>query len=161
LITVRSPACSAASSGPRMWALWLAGLGHRRRAGVALFAGLCVFAVPLTSVTAQPPMGRPIPSPSLTLEPIEAQVRLGENLSLVAVARGGEAIRFSIDWTIVEGPAAGTLEIETERPEETGISRALFTPAPATNGVVHVTVRLRQFPTAEAIATIRVVTQNR
>ena len=121
----------------------------------ATLAALCWTAA-LPSL-AQP--GRPsIPVPQVSITPAQAEVAPGRKVMLEAVASGGEVIRFSIDWTLVEGDAAGTVQIEPERPGETGISRATFVPSstagPAT---VHVTARLHQYPAAIAQATITIV----
>ena len=124
----------------------------------AILAALCVAAALPTGAYApagaQP--GRPnIPTPKVSITPAQADVIPGGKVALEALAGGGEAIRFSIDWTLVEGAGAGTLTVEPDRPGETGISRATFLPAPTVGtGTVHVTAQLHQYPAAIAQATI-------
>ena len=104
---------------------------------------------------ARPVPRRPlVPEPRLTLTPASIELAPGERVELVAVPSGGEAMLFSVDWSIREGSTGGTLLPGPGRRED-GSYAAIYQAPGAGSGSFHVVAALHEFPAVRAEATIR------
>ena len=92
--------------------------------------------------------------PSISLEFRESTAQPGSTIVLVARPRGGEAMLFSVDWSVVEGPAGGVVQ---DRGRSADASHEARYTAPSVPGTYHVTATIREFPAATATAEIRVI----
>ena len=93
-----------------------------------------------------------VPTPSIILTPATATAKPHQRINFIAVPHGGEAMLFSVTWTLVEGQTGGRLEFKS-RHNRNGSYLAIYT-APEAAGTYHVSVSLREFPAATAVATI-------
>jgi hypothetical protein len=91
---------------------------------------------------------------TIAIEPARASVRPGDSVILAARARGGEAIRLIIEWSVDEGETGGRVEPFGELAN--GDVSARYTAPPGANGEYHVTVQLRGFPAVRATSVISV-----
>lgn len=119
-------------------------------AAASLLAG-CASSPPAQAQTAARRSNVAPPSIEMVASPIEASRRA--SIVLTARTHGGEAILFSVDWKVVEGASAG--HVEAGRRHDDGSYDATYT-APAASGTYHVTATIREFPSANATAEIRV-----
>jgi len=128
-------------------------ISQRRRRIAAMLVPLIASLVACAAPT--PPAARPsVPQPRLELQPTQLQLAPGGDARLVARPQGGEAILFHVDWQLAEGEAGGRLEPGEARADD-GSYAARYV-APAREGVFHVVARLREYPSVEARAEIRV-----
>ena len=102
-----------------------------------------------------PPRRPRVPQPRVELEPGAIEVAPGSRVQFTARASGGEAILFSVDWSIREGPAGGTIE-PSHRRKDDGSYAAVYQAPQAGSGPFHVVVTLREFPAAVAEASVQV-----
>jgi hypothetical protein len=142
-------------------------LPARRRFVVQAAGSLLSALLPLRAAVADeyPPPGseagpglarRPrVPQPRLELSPAAIEVAPGSRVQFVARASGGEAILFSVDWSIREGTAGGTIVPAPKRDNDGGY-RAEYRAPMAGGGPFHVIATLRQFPAAVAQASVQV-----
>ena len=129
-------------------------------ASASLAAGESIAADPPPSEpdggrTSAPPERPRVRQPRLTLTPANISVSAGQSVEFIARASGGEAMLFSLGWSIREGPAGGTVNPERERRED-GSQAAVYLAPAAAGGVFHVLVTLREFPAVQAEATVEV-----
>ena len=98
-----------------------------------------------------------VPEPRLALAPAAIEVAPGSRVQFIARASGGEAILFSVDWSIREGAAGGTI-LPAPKREEDGSYTAMYQApsAGAGSGPFHVIATLREFPSALAEASVQV-----
>lgn len=132
-----------------------------RAAGCCLFAlllpaGGCAFDLPTPAPAAVPaPARRPlVPQPRLTLTPATLELAPGERVMLLARPSGGEAILFSVDWSIREGTSGGQLFPETGRRED-GSYAAVYQAPQLGSGPFHVRATLHEFPAVGAEASVQ------
>jgi hypothetical protein len=71
------------------------------------------------------------------------------------IASGGEAILFSVDWSIREGEAGGTILPEPKRRDD-GSYAAEYQAPSAGSGPFHVIATLHEFPAVKAEARVQV-----
>jgi hypothetical protein len=139
-----------------------------RRYFVVQAAGSLLFALlPLglgVAAEDQPPGSKPgpglprrprVPQPRLELSPTAIEVAPGSRVQFIARASGGEAILFSVDWSIREGTAGGTIVPARKRGDD-GSYRAEYRAPMVGSGPFHVIARLREFPAAVAQASVQV-----
>ena len=125
-------------------------------ARIASIAGALLLAGCASSSPAQePPAARRsnVTPPSIAVSTREASVATGARIALAAQTRGGEAMLFTVDWKVDEGPAGGTVEAG---PRSAGGQYAATYTAPSSPGTYHVTATIREFPAANATIEIRV-----
>jgi hypothetical protein len=112
----------------------------------------------------QPPSSEPAPGPPrrprvlpprLELSPAAIEVAPGSRVRFVARASGGEAILFSVDWSIREGAAGGTI-VPSRKRQVDGSYMAVYHAPAAGNGPFHVVATLHEFPAAVAEASVQV-----
>src|SRR5258706_11934381 len=137
-----------------------------RRRWVVQAAGIFLLALQSTraEVAAAPPESEPrpalpqrprVPEPRLVLEPAAIEVAPGSRVQFIARASGGEAILFSVDWTIREGAAGGTI-LPAPKRQEDGSYTAMYQAPKVGSGPFHVIATLREFPSALAEASVQV-----
>jgi hypothetical protein len=139
-----------------------------RRKFVVQAAGASLLALlPLRAGVAaeyQPPGSEPGPAPPrrprvaqprLALAPTAIEVAPGSRVQFTARASGGEAILFSVNWSIREGAAGGTILPAPKRRHD-GSYTAVYQAPRAGSGPFHVVVTLREFPATLAEATVQV-----
>ncbi len=97
-----------------------------------------------------------IPKPAISIAPSVAELHPGGRIALVARPSGGEAILFSVTWTILEGGSGGSLDVRPARRVD-GTYTAIYTAPLTPGGTIHVVAALREMPSVEAVATIRVL----
>lgn len=120
-----------------------------------LGAGVADEYQPPGSVPGSGPPRRPkVPQPRVELVPNAIEVAPGSRVRFTARASGGEAILFSVNWSIREGAAGGTIEPARKR-EDDGSYTAVYQAPAAGNGPFHVVATLREFPAAVAEASVR------
>jgi hypothetical protein len=93
-----------------------------------------------------------VPDPMIALSPGEITVDPGARVILTALPSGGEAILFSVDWSVSEGDQGGALAPDDGRHDD-GSFTATYT-APDQGGPFHVVASLHEFPAVQAVATI-------
>jgi len=96
-----------------------------------------------------------VATPFITLSPSSAEVAPGASVVLTAKPQGGEAMLFSVDWRIKEGPAGGAIAGGTARNAE-GAYEATYTAPTAGAGPFHVAASIREYPAATAVTTIAI-----
>jgi hypothetical protein len=102
------------------------------------------------------PLRRPrVAQPRLELSPTAVEVAPGSRLHFVARASGGEAILFSVNWSIREGAAGGTIVPASKRQDDGSYTAEYQAPVVGT-GPFHVIATLREFPAAVAEASVQV-----
>jgi hypothetical protein len=100
-------------------------------------------------------LARPIvPAMHITLTPSTLTVAPGTSVVLTAQARGGEAMRLFVDWSIREGAEGGAIAVTGEHID--GSATAVYTAPAASARPVHVMATVRHFPAVRACATITV-----
>jgi hypothetical protein len=102
-----------------------------------------------------PPQRSRVPQPRVELAPGLVEVAPGSRVQFTARASGGEAILFSVQWSIREGTAGGTIE-PAHRREDDGSYRAVYQAPMVGSGPFHVIATLHEFPAAAAEASVRV-----
>jgi hypothetical protein len=107
----------------------------------------------------EPGSGRPrrprVPQPRLELAPAAIEVAPGSRVQFIARASGGEAILFSVKWSIREGTAGGTI-VPAHKRQDDGSYTAVYQAPTAGSGPFHVIATLHEFPAAAAEASVRV-----
>ena len=142
------------------------------RPRVALLLGLVMSAVgcadqPAAQMMTAPQASDVAPAPSaarrsnvatpfVTLTPSTIDVLPGAKMLLTAKPGGGEAMRFTVEWQVQEGPAGGSIDVDASRHDD-GSYAATYTAPMQGDGPYHVTVRLREYPQADATATVTLV----
>jgi hypothetical protein len=139
-----------------------------RRKFVAQAAGSLLSALlPLragVAVESQPPGSEPGPGlprrprvaqPRIELAPTAIEVAPGSRVQFVARASGGEAILFSVNWSIREGRVGGTIVPARKRQADGGYT-AVYQAPTVGSGPFHVIATLHEFPAAVAEASVRV-----
>jgi hypothetical protein len=142
-------------------------LPARRQFVVQAAGSLLTALLPLRAAVAneyQPPGSEPgsgpprrprVPQPRVELAPSAIEVAPGSRVQFTARASGGEAILFSVNWSIREGAAGGTIE-PARRREDDGSYTAVYQAPTVGSGPFHVIATLREFPAAVAEASVRV-----
>jgi hypothetical protein len=102
-----------------------------------------------------PPRRPRVPQPRLELSPTAIEVVPGSRVQFIARASGGEAILFSVDWSIREGTAGGTI-VPARKREDDGSYTAEYRAPMVGSGPFHVIATLREFPAAVAEASVQV-----
>ena len=102
-----------------------------------------------------PPQRPRVPEPRLALAPTAIEVAPGSRVQFTARASGGEAILFSMEWSIREGAAGGTIRPAPGRQDD-GSYTAVYQAPGVGSGPFHVIVTLREFPAALAEASVQV-----
>jgi hypothetical protein len=102
-----------------------------------------------------PPQRPRVPQPRLELAPATIEVTPGSRVQFNARASGGEAILFSVNWSIREGTAGGTI-VPAPKRQDDGSYTAVYQAPKAGSGPFHVIARLHEFPAAVAEASVRV-----
>ena len=93
--------------------------------------------------------------PSITLSPADIQLSAGQSVTLTARPQGGEAIRFTVDWSIREDAAGSTITSTGVRNAD-GTYSAIYTAPKVAAGSFTVEAKIREFPSAIALATIQI-----
>ena len=93
--------------------------------------------------------------PALSIEPMDITVKSGEQVIIRAHPHGGEAILFSVDWSVLEGQAGGTIVVQNQQTNEDSYV-AVYEAPTAGNGPFHVIATLHEYPVVNATATIHV-----
>ena len=76
-------------------------------------------------------------------------------MQFIARASGGEAILFSVNWSIREGAAGGTI-LPAPKRQDDGSYAAVYQAPKVGSGPFHVIATLREFPAAVAQASVQV-----
>ena len=139
-----------------------------RRKFVVQAAGASLLALlPLRAGVAaeyQPPGSEPGPAPPrrprvaqprIELAPAAIEVAPGSRVQFIARASGGEAILLSVNWSIREGTAGGTIVPASKRQAD-GSCTAEYQAPTVGSGPFHVIATLREFPAAVAEASVQV-----
>jgi hypothetical protein len=106
-------------------------------------------------ITAAAPRRSNVAPPTLTLLPASVTLTAGSSMVFTARPAGGEAMLFSVDWAVDEGPAGGTVSATGKHLSDGGYE-ARYT-APSTGfGPFHLVARLHEYPSAQAVASITV-----
>ena len=133
---------------------------------VLCFAGLLLGCAGETSASDPPnlslnstvnPRRSNVLPPSITLLPADVQLSVGQSVIFTARPQGGEAILFAVDWSIREDAAGGTIASTGVRNAD-GTYSATYTAPKAAAGSFTVEAKIREFPSAFALATVRVRT---
>jgi len=142
-------------------------LSTRRQFVVQAAGSLLAALLPLRAGAAdeyQPPESEPgtgpprrprVPQPHVELAPGAIEVAPGSRVQFAARVSGGEAILFSVNWSIREGTAGGTIEPARTRQDD-GSYTAVYQAPTVGIGPFHVIATLREFPAAVAEASVRV-----
>ena len=142
-------------------------LPARRQFVVQAAGSLLAPLLPLRAAVAdeyQPPRSDPnleaprrprVPQARVELAPGAIEVAPGSRVQFTARASGGEAILFSVDWSIREGAAGGTI-VPARKREDDGSYTAVYQAPTVGSGPFHVIATLREFPAAVAEASVRV-----
>ncbi len=93
--------------------------------------------------------------PRLELSPSAIEVAPGSRVQFIARAFGGEAILFSVDWSIREGASGGRILPAPKRQKE-GSCTAVYRAPTLGSGPFHVIAALREFPAVVAEASVQV-----
>ena len=101
-----------------------------------------------------PPRPR-VAQPRIELAPAAIEVAPGSRVQFTARASGGEAILFSVDWSIREGAAGGTI-VPARKRQADGSCTAVYQAPTVGSGPFHVIAILREFPAAVAEASVHV-----
>jgi hypothetical protein len=96
-----------------------------------------------------------VPEPRLALAPTAIEVAPRSRVQFIARVTGGEAILFSVNWSIREGAAGGTILPAPKRQADGGYT-AVYQAPMVGNGPFHVIATLREFPAAVAEASVQV-----
>jgi hypothetical protein len=123
---------------------------------LSLMAGVAAEVQPPESEPGPGPPPRPrVAQPRLALAPTVIEVAPGSRVQFTARASGGEAILFSVNWSIREGKAGGTI-VPARKRQDDGSYTAVYQAPRVGSGLFHVIVTLREFPSAQAEATVQV-----
>jgi len=98
---------------------------------------------------------RILATPTLTISPETLEMTLGAQVILSAKASGGEAMLFSVDWSIKEGENGGRIEPGI-RNSSGAIEATYFSPGSGL-GPFHIEAKLHEYPSATAKAIIYIV----
>ncbi len=128
------------------------------RIGAVLSLGLAVIGCSAPSAAQAPSGARRsnVVPPFVTLEPAAVELAPGASVRLTARPRGGEAMLFSIDWRIDEGPAGGVIADGTARLADGSFQATYIAPATGA-GPFHVAASIREYPAAAAVTTITIL----
>ena len=119
-------------------------------------AGVAAERQPAGSEPGPAPPQRPrVPEPRLALAPTAIEVAPGSRVQFIARVSGGEAILFSVNWSIREGATGGTIVPAPKRQADGGYT-AVYQAPRVGSGPFHVIATLREFPAAVAEASIQV-----
>jgi hypothetical protein len=102
-----------------------------------------------------PPRRPRVPQPRLELSPKSIEVAPGSRVKFIARASGGEAMLFSVKWSIREGAAGGTI-VPARKREDDGSYTAEYRAPVTGGGPFHVIASLREYPAAVAEASVQV-----
>jgi hypothetical protein len=142
-------------------------LPARRKFAVQAAGSLLTALLPLRAGVAdeyQPPGSEPgsgpprrprVPQPRVELAPSSIEVAPGSRVQFTARASGGEAILLSVNWSIREGAAGGTL-VPARKRQDDGSYTAVYQAPTVGSGPFHVIATLREFPSAVAEASVQV-----
>jgi len=89
-----------------------------------------------------------LPTPTLTLFPDTVQIFAGTQITLTAKPSGGEAMLFSVDWSINEGETGGRIEAGTRNSE--GAYEATYFAPTSGLGPYHIQAQLHDYPSVTA-----------
>ena len=112
----------------------------------------------------EPPGSEPIPGqprrprvaqPRIELAPAAIEVAPGSSVQFVARCSGGEAMLFSVNWSIREGAGGGTIVPARKRRDDGSYTAEYHAPTVG-SGPFHVVATLREFPAAAAEASVQV-----
>ena len=111
---------------------------------------------PPGSEPGQAPPRRPrVAQPRIELSPTAIEVAPASRVQFIARASGGEAILFSVKWSIREGAAGGTI-VPAHKRQDDGSYTAEYQAPVVGSGPFHVIATLREFPAAVAEASVKV-----
>jgi hypothetical protein len=96
-----------------------------------------------------------LPNPSLTLFPDTVQILAGTQIKLTAKPSGGEAILFSLDWSINEGESGGRIEAGARNSE--GAFEATYFAPTSGLGPYHIQAKLHEYPSVTAGSIVYIV----
>jgi hypothetical protein len=102
-----------------------------------------------------PPLRPRVRQPRLELAPTAIEVAPGSRVQFVARASGGEAILFSVKWSIREGATGGTI-VPARKRQADGSYTAVYQAPAVISGPFHVIATLREFPAAVAEASVQI-----
>lgn len=126
----------------------------------ALVLCACASTSTIPLVQASPSSYQRVRPPAVVLEPSTVVLSGGEALLVRATARGGEAIRFTIDWEIKEGSAGGSVKPIGGRSQD-GTYQAQYRAPTEGTGPFHLIARIHEFPGAFATTIVTVHAQAR
>ena len=126
-----------------------------RRGFVSIIISIGLALGGLTLVQASPDGYARVRPPMVMVEPNAIEISGGEAFVVQARPLGGEAIQFSIDWEIQEGPQAGSITAIGGRSAD-GIYRAEYKAPSAGKGPFHVIARIHEYPSSFASITLTV-----
>jgi hypothetical protein len=121
-----------------------------------LRAGVADESQPTGSEPGPAPPRRPrVAQPQIELAPALVEVAPGSRVQLIARCSGGEAILFSVKWSIREGAAGGTI-VPARKRQADGSYTAVYQAPAVGGGTFHVIATLREFPSAVAETSVQV-----
>jgi hypothetical protein len=122
---------------------------------VLLLAIVCMLSGTAFAGNSTPPTYQRVPTPHVSLVPNVVTIAPGGEIEFTALAEGGEAILFSLQWNLIGGANAGLIQPDSKRRLD-GSYHARYV-APDAPGTYQVEVSLKEFPAATTTATIHVV----
>jgi hypothetical protein len=109
----------------------------------------------LTLAQASPDGYTRVRPPTVMVEPVAIELKGGEAFVVQARPQGGEAIQFSIDWEMQEGPNAGSIEPIGGRTPE-GIYQAEYKAPSEGSGPFHIIASIHEYPSSFATVLVTV-----
>jgi len=94
------------------------------------------------------PPHRIVSIPTLSVSPNTVHTSNGTQVKLTAQPAGGEAMLFSVDWSVREGAPGG--RIETGSRTNSGAYEATYFAPDSGSGPFHIDVKLHEYPSAKA-----------
>lgn len=93
---------------------------------------------------------RRVKTPTVDVVPNVASIKSGGSIRLLALTHGGEAMRFSIDWQILQGGSLFDLQAEPHFDASISGAHNRLDSRPGGTGTVKIRARLRNYPDAFA-----------
>lgn len=119
--------------------------------GVLLFNQPSIAAEPLLPTVPKPTLhNQRVKTPSLSITPNKVTLRPGEAIEIEAIPHGGEAIRFSIDWTIIVGADQIEMIKQYQQDDRTLGAHIKLIAKPDAEGIVRIRANLHEYPNANA-----------
>jgi hypothetical protein len=96
----------------------------------------------------------PFPKPAVQVFPDSVVTPLGGQVKLTARPTGGEAILFSVDWSVAEGTQGGYIESGSRNKQ--GELEAIYFAPRSGSGPFHIVAKLHEYPAATAEVVVEI-----